>query len=186
MNQQGPASIAGTFALELRVQGEDEHGLPMLDITLYPAVASQEANVPLGPGYAADVRYVMGAATVPLEEAGLTIQGLASMPLFEGWMIIRHRGAGLRAEEVATVFGARATIVLLSALSDALLSESINEDAKRNLFRAGENLLTDDWDEVCELLQRLQIQVAAQDEREEVSLAFFELIQATFDDREMA
>ncbi|OUM41050.1 hypothetical protein [Arthrobacter sedimenti] len=186
MNKQESTYIDGAFAIELCVQGEDEHGLPLLDVTLYPAIASQVTNAPLGSGYAADFRYVMGGITVPLEETGLTKQELASMPLCDGWTVISYCGAGLRAHEVSQVFGVRAAIVILSALSDALLSESINEDDGGSLFRPGEDLLTDDWDHVCELLQRLQDQLEAENQREEVSFAFFDLIQASYGDLEAA
>ena len=121
--------------MEFVVTGEDEHGLPLLEVNMYPVVVGMSSdNLVFG----VDGRHLVAGLTIPLEDTGLSTTDLDSLPLHGGWATISTaHGEGLRPQDLEGTFGPRSAVVVLEALADALLSESINADMR--------GLRTDRW-----------------------------------------
>ena len=80
-----------------------------------------------------DGRHLVAGLTIPLEDTGLGTSELDSLPLRGGWATISaEHGPGFRPQELEGAFGPRVAVIVLEALADALLSESINADMYGN------------------------------------------------------
>lgn len=86
--------VDGAFEMEFVVAGEDEHGLPMLEVNLYPVFIGGM----VGDAWALEVdcNHLVAGLTVPLEETGLAVGDISSLPLHEGWALLTtSHGSGL-------------------------------------------------------------------------------------------
>jgi hypothetical protein len=116
-----------------------------------------------------DGQHLVAGLTVPLEDTGFTPPDLDSLPLRGGWATISTaHGPGLQVEDLEQAFGTRAAVIVLKALADALLSESINADLYGSPYRSVE--LDDDnrYEEVLAMQKDLQIRIEA-DEQSKVT-----------------
>lgn len=172
-------SSDGSFAAYIAVEGTDEHGLPILAVTLFPLVATTGSS-DLGHGFGLDNRFILDEVFVPLEETRLSVEDVSSLPLHEEWTVVSLDKVGLRASEVKATFGVRAAVYILAALGQAYLSESVNQDVDLLPYRESENLFTGNYDVVLAMHHVLTDAVRADEELEEVRLHFYELIAASF------
>jgi hypothetical protein len=159
--------VNGTFQMEFVVAGEDEHGLPLLEVNFYPV--SIEGMIGDNLALGMDGQHLVAGLTVPLEDTGFTPPDLDSLPLREGWATISTaHGPGLQVEDLEQAFGTRAAVIVLKALADALLSESINADLYGSPYRSVE--LDDDnrYEEVLAMQKDLQSRIEA-DEQSKVT-----------------
>lgn len=171
--------VDGVFDMEFVVAGEDEHGLPLLEINLYPV--SIEGMVGDTWALKVDDNHLVGGLTVPLEETGLTVGDVSSLPLHEGWALITtSHGSGLHVEDVEHTFGSRAAVFVLAALADALLSESINADQYGNPYRAIELVDNNRYEEVLAMQKELQARMEADEQWRATHNAFSALIDREF------
>lgn len=164
--------VDGLFAMEFVVVGQDEHGLPLLEVNFYPVL---EGVTGTGSAAAMDGTHLVASTTVPLEDAGLTLMDLESLPLREGRAFISTAlGPGLRAEDLEKNFGSRAAVIVLEALADALLSEFINRDLFGTPYRAFE---VDDnrYEEVLQMRSVLRHKIDS-DEQRQVTRNVFEAL----------
>lgn len=156
--------VDGVFEMEFVVAGEDEHGLPLLEVNLYPV--SLEGMIGDDWALKVDQNHLVAGVTVPLEETGLATGDIDSLPLNEGWALITtSHGAGLHVEDVEQTFGSRAAVFVLKALADALLSESINADQYGNPYRAIELDGSNRYEEVLDMQKALQARIEADEQR---------------------
>lgn len=182
MNTQENGSklhVDGVFDMEFVVAGEDEHGLPLLEVNLYPVtvggMTGDEWAVKL------DDSHVLAALTVPLEETSLTVGDVDSLPLDRGWVLITTSyGCGLHVEDVEQAFGSRAAVIVLKALSEALLSESINADQYGKPYRAIELDESNRYEEVLDMHKELQERIQAEEQRKATQYEFNALIDREF------
>jgi hypothetical protein len=125
--------VNGSFEMEFVVAGEDEYGLPLLEVNMYPVVVAGMTSDDLN--FGVDARHLVAGLTIPLEDTGLSTTDLASLPLHDGWATISTaHGEGLRPQDLEGTFGTRSAVIVLGALADALLSESINADMKGSSY----------------------------------------------------
>lgn len=88
-----------------------------------------------------------------------------SLPLHDGWATISTAHAeGLRPQDLEGTFGPRSAVIVLKALADALLSESINADMTGSSYRSVE--LDDDnrYEEVLAMHQNLQSRIEVEEQ----------------------
>jgi hypothetical protein len=157
--------VDGSFEMEFVVAGEDEHGLPLLEVNIYPVVI--EGMIGDNLAFGVDGQHLVAGLTVPLEATGLSPTDLDSLPLRGGWATISTaHGSGLRVEDLERAFGARAAVIVLEALADALLSESINADLYGSPYRSVE--LDDDnrYEEVLAMQKALQSRIEVDEKRQ--------------------
>ena len=69
-NNGHPLHVDGSFEMEFVVTGEDEHGLPLLEVNMYPVVVVGMISDNLFVGV--DGRHLVAALTIPLEDTGLS------------------------------------------------------------------------------------------------------------------
>lgn len=171
--------VDGVFEMEFVVAGEDEHGLPMLEVNLYPVFI--EGMIRDAWALKVDVNHLVAGLTIPLEETGLAIGDISSFPLHEGWALIATRhGSGLHVESVEQTFGSRAAVFVLAALADALLSEAINTDQHGNPYRAIELDQSNRYEEVLAMQKELQARIEADEQRRATEYEFNALIDREF------
>jgi hypothetical protein len=116
-----------------------------------------------------------------LEETGLAMGELNSLPLHEGWVLITtSHGSGLHVEDIEETFGRRAAVLVLEALADALLSESINADQYGNPYRAIELAESNRYEEVLAMQNELQAQIEDDEQRTATLYEFNALIDREF------
>lgn len=169
--------VDGLFAMEFATVGQDEHGLPLLEVNFYPVLEEMTGT---GSTAAVDGQHLVANSTVPLEDAGLTLKDLESLPLRDGWASISTaHGAGLRVEDLEKLFGSRAAVIILEALADALLSEFINRDLFGNPYRSFE-LNDNRYEEVLLMRNVLQHRIDADEQRQVTRSAFNALINREF------
>lgn len=77
-------------------------------------------------------------------------------------------------------FGSRAAVLVLTALADALLSESINADQFGNPYRAIELGESNRYEEVLAMQKELQAQIEADEQRRAIHYEFNVLIGREF------
>ena len=155
--------LDGSFEMEFVVAGEDEHGLPLLEINLYPVVVVGMIGDNLA--FGVDGKHLVAGLTIPLEDTGLSTTDLDSLPLHGGWATISTaHGEGLRPQNLEGTFGPRSAVIVLEALADALLSESINADMKGSSYRSVE--LSDDnqYEEVLAMHKNLQSRIEVEEQ----------------------
>jgi hypothetical protein len=122
INEHQP-HVDGSFEMEFALAGQDEHGLPLLDVNMYPTVEGMTGD---NFAWGLDGQHLVAGLTIPLEDTGLGTSELESLPLRGGWATISaEHGPGFSSQELEGVFGRRVAVVVLEALADALLSESI-------------------------------------------------------------
>lgn len=127
--------VDGSFAMELVVAGVDEHGLPMLELSMYPVVVAGVDQD--GLTYTADWRHCVGQLSLPLEDSGLSPCEVEALPLSGGWATLSAGGGpGLAAARIEAEFGAQAAVLVLQVLTEALLSEFINMDVHAAPYRS--------------------------------------------------
>ncbi|MDF2048870.1 hypothetical protein [Arthrobacter sp. Cr_A7] len=161
--------VDGLFAMEFAMVGQDEHGLPLLEVNFYPVLEGVTGS---GWTAAVDGKHLVANATVPLEDTGLTPADLESLPLQDGWTSISTaHGAGLRVEHLEKHFGSRAALIILEALADALLSEFINRDLFGNPYRTIE--LNDNRYEEVLLMRNVLLHRIEADEQRQVTRNVF-------------
>lgn len=155
--------VDGSFEMEFVVAGEDEHGLPLLEINLYPVVVIGMIGDNLA--FGVDGKHLVAGLTIPLEDTGLSTTDLHSLPLHGGWATISTaHGEGLRPQNLEGTLGPRSAVIVLEALADALLSESINADMKGCPYRSVE--LSDDnrYEEVLDMHKNLQSRIEMEEQ----------------------
>jgi len=171
--------VDGVFEMEFVVAGEDEHGLPMLEVNLYPV--SIEGMVGDAWVLKIDDNHLLAGLTIPLEETGLVMGDISSLPLHEGWVLITtSHGSGLHVEDLEQTFGARAAVFVLMALADALLSESINADQYGRPYRAVELDESNRYKEVLAMQKELHARIEADEQRRATDHEFNALIDREF------
>lgn len=171
MNNGHQLYVDGSFEMEFAVAGEDEHGLPLLEVNMYPVVVVGMIGDNLA--FGVDGKHLVGGLTIPLEDTGLSPADLDSLPLHGGWATISSaHGEGFRPQDLERTFGPRSAVVVLKALADALLSESINADMTGSPYRSVE--LDDDnlYEEVLAMHKNLQSRIEVE-EQEQVTHAVF-------------
>ena len=147
--------VDGSFEMEFVVTGEDEHGLPLLEVKMYPVVVIGKISDNLF--FGVDGRHLVAGLTVPLEDTGLSTTDLDSLPLHGGWATISTaHGKGVRPQDLEGSFGPRSAVIVLEALADALLSESINADMKGSPYRSEELHGDNRYEEVLAMHKTLQ------------------------------
>lgn len=155
--------VDGNFEMEFVVAGQDEHGLPLLEVNMYPIVIEGMIgdNFSLG----LDGRHLIAGLTVPLENTGLGTPEMDSLPLRGGWATISaEHGPGFRPQELEGAFGPRVAVIVLEALADALLSESINADMHGNPYRSIELECDNRYEEVLAMHKNLQRRIASHEQ----------------------
>jgi hypothetical protein len=134
MYEENHLHVNGSFAMEFVVAGVDEHGLPMLELSAYPVVVSGADQD--GLTYTADWRHCVGRLSLPLEDSDLSRSEVEALPLSDGWATLSAgEGPGLAAVRIEAEFGARAAVLVLQVLTEALLSEFINMDVHAVPYR---------------------------------------------------
>lgn len=150
--------IDGSFEMEFVVTGVDEHGLPLLEVNMYPVVVVGMLGDKLAVGVGG--QHLVAGLTIPLEDTGLSTTDLDSLPLHGGWATIATaHGEGLRPQDLEGTFGPRSAVVVLEALADALLSESINADLKGSSYRSVELCDDNRYEEVLAMHKNLQSRI---------------------------
>lgn len=168
--------VDGLFAMEFAIVGQDEHGLPLLEVNFYPVLEGVAGSW----AAAVDGKHLVANSTVPLEDAGLTPTELESLPLRDGWTLISTaHGAGLRVEDLEKLFGSRAALIILEALTDALLSEFINRDLFGTPYRAME-LNDNRYEEVLLMRNVLQHTIEADEQRQVIRNVFNAMMDREF------
>ena len=171
--------VNGVFDMEFVLAGEDEHGLPLLEVNLYPVTV--EGIIGNDWALMVDYSHVLAALTVPLEEAGLARGDLDSLPLHAGWArISTSHGCGLYVEDVEQAFGSRAAVIVLKALAEALLSESINADQYGIPYRAIELVENNRYEEVLDMQKELQARTERDERRRATEYEFNALMNREF------
>lgn len=171
--------VDGVFEMEFVVAGEDEHGLPLLEVSLYPV--SIEGMIGDDWALVVDNNHLVAGLTVPLEETGLAIDDVDSLPLHEGWALLTtSRGSGVHVEDVEQTFGSRAAVFVLKALADALLSENINADQHGNPYRMIELHEINRYEEVLAMQKELQARIESDEQRRAIDYDFKALIHHEF------
>lgn len=171
--------VDGAFEMEFVVAGEDEHGLPMLEVNLYPVFI--EGMIRDAWALKVDANHLVAGLTIPMEETGLSIRDISSLPLQEGWALITTRhGSGLHVDDVEQTFASRAAVFVLAALADALLSEAINADQYGNPYRAIELGESNRYEEVLAMQKELQARIEADEQRMATHYEFNALIDREF------
>lgn len=169
--------VDGLFEMEFAIVGQDEHGLPLLEVNFYPVL---EGTTGTDWTAVVDGQHLVANLTVPLEDAGLTLKDLESLPLRDGWACISTaHGVGLRVEDLEKHFGSRAAVIILEALADALLSEFINRDLFGNPYRSLE-LNDNRYEEVLLMRNVLQQRIDADEQRQLTRNAFNALMNRGF------
>ncbi len=153
--------VDGSFEMEFVVAGEDEHGLPLLEVIMYPVIVGMSGdNLVFG----VDGRHLLAGLTIPLEDTGLSTTDLDSLPLHDGWATISTaHGEGLRPQDLEGTFGPRSAVIVLEALADALLSESINADTNGRSYRSVELNDNNRYEEVLAMHKNLQSRIDVED-----------------------
>lgn len=157
--------VNGSFEMEFVVAGEDEHGLPLLEVNMYPVVVVGMLgdNVAFG----MDGKHLVAGLTIPLEDTGLSTTDLDSLPLHGGWATISTaHGEGRRPQDLEETFGRRPALVVLEALADALLSESINVDMKGGPYRSMELSEDNCYEEVLAMHGKLRSRIEAEEQEQ--------------------
>lgn len=171
MNNGPQLHVDGSFEMEFVVAGEDEHGLPLLEVNLYPVVVV--GMIGDKPAFGVDGKHLVAGLTIPLEDTGLSTRDLDSLPLHGGWATIStEHGEGLRPQDVEGMFGPRSAVIVLEALADALLSESINADMNGSSYRSIEQSHANRYEEVRAMHKNLQSRIE-KEEQVQVTLDVF-------------
>lgn len=171
--------VDGVFDMEFVVAGEDEHGLPLLEVNLYPV--SIEGMIGDDWVLVVDNNHLVAGLTVPLEETGLAMDDVDSLPLHGGWALLTtSHGSGLHVEDVEQTFGSRAAVFVLKALADALLSENINADQYGDPYRAIELHGINRYEEVLAMQKELQARIESDEQRRATDYDFKALIHREF------
>lgn len=163
--------VDATFEMEIVVAGKDEHGLPLIEVNMYPVLAS-----------GIDSEHLVGSLSTPLEETGLSIADVQRLPLDKGWLTVtaNNGGPGVTAGKLEELLGPKAAVLALQVLSEALVSEYINMDLRATPYRSIES----ENDEFCDTVQAmhadLAARVAAEIERQETRRAFDELMSRAY------
>jgi hypothetical protein len=162
--------VDATFEMELIIAGKDEHGLPMLEVNMYPVMAA-----------GLDTRHLVGSLCIPLEDTGLSVQDVEALPLRDGWLTVTaSEGPGIAAEELEELFGPHVAVLALHVLTEALLSEYINMDLRAAPYRSTEV----ESDELHLAVQALHADLAERisqvAERQQTRNAFDEIIWRSF------
>ena len=179
MNNGHHQYIDGCFEMEFAVSGEDEHGLPLLDVNMYPVifVGMTSDNVACGVGS----MHLVAELTIPLEDSGLSTTDLESLPLLGGWATISTAQAdGLRPEDLEGIFGPRAAAIVLEALADALLSESINADMNGYSYRLNDLNGDNRYEEILAMHKNLLRRIDAEDEKQVTRDVFHSMMSREF------
>lgn len=178
MNSGHQLYVEGSFEMEFVVAGEDEHGLPLLEVNMYPVVVGMSrGNLVFG----VDGSHLVAGLTIPLEDTGLSTTDLDSLPLHGGWATISTaHGEGLHPQDLEGSFGPRSAVIILEALADALLSESINADMKGSPYRSvglhGDNR----YEEVLAMHKTLQRRLETEEQMQVTRDVFNAMISREF------
>ncbi|TLM71599.1 hypothetical protein [Pseudarthrobacter sp. NamB4] len=128
-----------------------------------------------------DSRHLVGSLTVPLEEADLSLQELASLPVEKGWgTISTGRSPGIRVEDLESMFGLRAAVIVLGALADALLSEAINADLYGRPYLPMDLAEDNRYEEILAMQRELQQISDADESLRAVRNAFDQIMKRKF------
>lgn len=159
-NNEHRLHVDGSFAMEFMGSGEDEHGLPLLEVNFYPLVA--QGMIGDRWAVAVDSQHLVANFTEPLENAGLTLKDMDSLPLRGGWATISSgQASGFRVEDLESTFGSRAAVIILKALADALLSEAINADWHGTPYRSINITEENRYEEILAMQEEMQNRIEA-------------------------
>jgi hypothetical protein len=115
--------------------------------------------------FGVDGKHLVAGLTIPLEDTGLSTTDLDSLPLHGGWATISTaHGEGLRPHDLEGTFGPRSALIVLEALADALLSESINTDMKGSSYRSVELYGENRYEEVLAMHKNLQSRIEVEEQ----------------------
>jgi hypothetical protein len=162
--------LDSTFEMELVIVGDDEHGLPVLEVNMYPVRVM-----------GMDTRHLVGSLCIPLEDTGLSVQDVEVLPLRDGWVTVTaSEGLGIAAEELEELFGPHVAVLALQVLTEALLSEYINMDLRAAPYRSTE-VESDELHWAVQALHAdLAVRISQKAERQQTRNAFDEIISRSF------
>lgn len=168
--QIGQPHIDATFEVEIVIAGKDEHGLPLLEVNMYPLLAT-----------GIDQEHLVGTLSMPLEETGLSIDDVEILPLDDGWLTVTAtNGPGIAASHLEELLGTEAAVLALQVLTEALMSECINMDLRAAPYRSFETDDVELYDAIQAMHADLAVRVASKIECQETRRAFDEIMSRAY------